>query len=171
MGLGNLFHLAGATMQIVTQLSEYQAVFFSTGIIVAFSSIFVFLIGRKLTSARVGLLAALVVTLAAEFISLGAAIVPMSLGFCYFLAILYLYLCRDKRTVADNSMILLLLLALIFSHTVAAFITLLCTICIFVAYRLYRVLTKTTISNEVVTFAILGSPGLKTLYTFIPFIS
>ncbi len=150
------FHLAGATMQIVTGLSTYNAIFASTGVMVAFSSLFVFLIGQKLASTRAGLLAALIFPLTSVVIALGTAIIAMSLGFCFFTAIFYLIICRNNRTVSNNALVLLLSLALIFTHTVAALITLLSIIVAFVAVKLYKALNRSAISYETVSLALIG---------------
>jgi hypothetical protein len=151
-----VFHLAGATTQIVTQLSVYESIFITVGVPIAISCLFVFLIGRKLAGTKAGLLAALIVPLTAEAIYWATAIIPMSLGFCFFLAILYFAFCREKRGVSDNLLVIILSIALILTHTIAASAMLLSLIAIFVGIKLYKRISKPLTSYEAVSWGFIG---------------
>jgi hypothetical protein len=54
-----IFHIVGAITKNITNLPVYTSIFFSVGIIMATSCIFVFLIARKLVNVKAGLLTAL----------------------------------------------------------------------------------------------------------------
>ena len=88
-----IFHLAVSTTQILTGLSTYSSAFVAVGFLVAASCLFVFLIGSRLVNRQAGMLAALIVPLASQSIEFGTMIIPMSLGFCFFIAILYDIIC------------------------------------------------------------------------------
>jgi len=158
-----VFHLAGANTQIVTGLPTYSSVFVTTGIMIAVSCLFVFLIGRKLVNTKAGLLAALILPLAAEAIERATAIIPMSLGFCFFLAILYFAFCRDKKRVSDSLPVLLLSLALISTHTIAALVTLLSLIAVFVGIKLYKQINRPIILYEAVSLTLIAFFGVAML--------
>jgi hypothetical protein len=152
-----MFHLAGANTQIVTQLTAYDSIFITVGVTIAvLSCIFVFLIGRKLVGTKVGLLAALIVPLAAEAIERATAIIPMSLGFCFFLAILYFAFCRERRGVADNLLVIILSIALILTHTIATSVMLASLIAIFVGIKLYKRIDKPLTAYEAVSWGFIG---------------
>ncbi|MGB8218559.1 MAG: hypothetical protein WCE94_14775 [Candidatus Methanoperedens sp.] len=146
-----IFHLIGAIATIITSLPIYSSIFGSVGIPFAIAIIFVFLIGRKLVSVKAGLLAALIVSLTASTIERATAIIPMSLGYIFFLAILYLTLSYDKRKNSFSMLIILLSITLILTHPIAALVILLVLIVIFVSIRLYKTLEKSDIKNEAVS--------------------
>lgn len=133
-----IYHLSGATTHISTNLSIHDSIFVITGIVMVVCSLFAFLIGRKLANVRIGLLAALVLPLTADFIDRATAIIPMSLGLCFFLAILYISLCRDKKSAPDILLLIVLSVALILTHTVAAFVMLVVLIAIFLGIEFFK---------------------------------
>ncbi len=144
-----LFQLANATTQIVTSISTYSSIFVTTGVMMAISScLFVFLTGKKVANAKVGLLAALIVPLTAEAIGRGTAIIAMSLGFCFFSAFLYLILCRDTKRASVTLLFILLSACSILTHTLAALITLLSLLAVFVGIQFYNKVNKPAISHE-----------------------
>ncbi len=162
-----VFHLAGAMTKIMTGLSIHNAVFATVGVIVALTCLFVFLIGRKLVNTKVGLLAALIVPLTANAIERATAIIPMSLGFCFFSAILYFVFCRERKRVSDTLLILILSAALILTHTIAALVALLSLIAIFIAIKLYKQITKAVSLYELVSLTLVGLFGVAMLTRWI----
>ena len=137
-----VFHLTAAVTSILTGLSAHSSVFASVGTLMAASCIFVFLIGKKLASTRIGLLAALIVPLTDWGILFGTSIVPNTLGFCLFAAILYLLFYRERITTSNTLLIILLSIALILTHTISAFIMLIALIAIFIAIKVYKQVDK-----------------------------
>jgi len=153
-----IFHILAATTQILTSINIHDAVFISVDWNVALSCIFVFFIGRKLANAKVGLLAALLGSLADVSIKQGTEIIPNSLGFFFFSIILYLFFCRNRRTSADHFLIIILTISLILTHSVSAFITLLVLIVAFICIRLYKTINKSTVEYNLV------NPGLIVVF-------
>lgn len=158
-----VFHLIGAITKIITTLPIYSSVFASVGIIMAISGIFVFLIGKKLVNVKAGLMTALIVTLTADNIERAAALIPMSLGYVYFLVILYLVFTGDRKNASNSLLIILFSLTLILTHTVAALVTLLCLIAVFISIKLYKKIITININNEAVSLPLLMLFGITML--------
>lgn len=159
-----LFHIWGAITQMVTQVSIYNAVFLGTGVMIALSSIFAFLIGEKLVNVKVGLIAALVFPLTDQAISRSTNIIAMSLAFCFFPAILYLILGRDEKRVSDTLLVILFSTALILTHTIAALVTLLSLSVIYVSHRLIKKIGKLTVTYKSVPLTLIAFFGLLMLF-------
>jgi hypothetical protein len=158
-----VFHLSSAITQIVTELSTHTAIFVSTGAMIALSSLFVFLIGERLANTKVGLLAALILALGDTIIERSTAIIPMSLAFCFYLAILYLVLGRDRKRVSDTLLVVLLSVTLILTHTVATLVMLFCLIAVFIGIKFYKKTSKTLVSYESVSLTLITCFGLAML--------
>ena len=158
-----MFHLAGTITQIVTQISTYSSIFITVGVLISLSCLFVFLIGRELINTKVGLLAALIVALNADTIEIGTGIIPMSLGFCFFLTILYLVLRRDRKKFSDSLLLMLLSVAVILTHTLAAVVTLVAMISIFTVTRVNKEIGKRSISYEPVSLTFIAFFGVAML--------
>jgi len=160
-----VFHLTAAMTQILTSLSTYSSVFASTGVFMAISCLFVFLIGRKLINTQAGLLAALIVPFTADSIERATAIIPMSLGFCFFLAILYLVFCRDeKRSLRYSVLIVMLSVSLILTHTIAALVTLLSLMAVFAGIKWYRQISKPAVAYVAVSLSLITFFGVAMLF-------
>lgn len=159
-----VFHLTAAMTQILTSLSTYSSVFASTGVFMAMSCLFVFLIARKLINTQAGLLAALIVPLTADFIERATAIIAMSLGFCFFLAILYLVFCRDeKKSLRYSGLIVILSVSLILTHTIAALVTLLSLMAVFAGIKWYKRISKPAMPYEAVSLSLITFFGVAML--------
>ena len=155
-----IFHLSSAITQILTEVSTRTAIFISTGLLMAISSLYVFLIGERLANAKVGLLAALILPLTDHVIERSTSIIAMSLAFCFFLAILYLVLGRDRKSTSDNFLVILLSVALILTHTVAALVMLLSLITVFLSIKLFKMVNKLSISRKFVSLTLITFFGL-----------
>jgi len=159
-----VFYLTAAMTQILTSLSTYSSVFASTGVFMAMSCLFVFLIARKLINTQAGLLAALIVPLTADSIERATAIIPMSLGFCFFLAILYLVFCRDaKKNLRYSVLIIILSVSLILTHTIAALVTLLSLMAVFAGIKWYRQISKPAMACVAVSLSLITFLGVAML--------
>jgi hypothetical protein len=159
-----VFHLSAAMTQILTSLSTYSSVFASTGVFMAMSCLFVFLIARKLINTQAGLLAALIVPLIADFIERATSIIPMSLGFCFFLAILYLVFCRDeKKSLRYSGLIVILSVSLILTHTIAALVTLLSLMAVFAGIKWYKRISKPAMPYVAVSLSLITFLGVAML--------
>ncbi|MFC1925710.1 hypothetical protein ACFLW2_03320 [Chloroflexota bacterium] len=137
------FHILAGETEILTGASTYNSIFLSVGI--AYSiimPIFVFLIGKRLSGVKTGIVAALIVSLADWVILRGIEITPNSMGFLLFIMILYFILCKRM---SSAYMILLLLLSatLILTHTISSFIALIVFVLMATGASLYgRLLGK-----------------------------
>ncbi len=158
-----VFHIAGAMTHIITTLSTYISAFAFTGVSMAVSCVFVFLIGRKLVNAKTGLLAALIVSLTTDSIEWATQIIPMSLGFCFFPVILYLFFRRDRKTAPNTFLIILLSIAMILTHPIPALVTLLSLIAIFIGIEVYKRISKPVTVYEAVTLIFIAFFGITML--------
>ncbi len=141
-----VFYLTSAITQILTLLPTYDSIFASIGVLMAVSCLFVFLIGRRLFNAKIGLLAALIVPFTASSIERATAIIPMSLGFVFFLTILYLVFPRDEKgSLKYGVLIMLVSVSLVLTHTIAALVTLLSLIAVFTGIKWYKQVSKPAI--------------------------
>lgn len=133
-----VFHIESASLSILTSLSPYIAVFASTGLFAAITCVFVYFIGKKVATAKIGLIAALIWPLADYTLQRATGITPNTLGCCLFTVILYLVLCRNIKTLAVRFLFMLLSITLILTHSVSALIMLVCLISIFIGIKLHR---------------------------------
>lgn len=159
-----VFHIWSAIIQMVTSVSTYNAIFLGTTVMIAISSLFVFLIGEKLVNVKVGILAALVLPLTDQFIGRGSAIIAMSLAFCFFPALLYLILAHDKKRFSDILLAILFSVTLILTHTVGALVTLISLIVIYIAMTLFKGADKLHISHSLVSPTLVTFFGLLMIF-------
>lgn len=115
-----IFHILAAQTGILTSMNVYDSLFWSTTFLVAFSIIFIFLLGQKLINTKAGLLAALIFVFADWVIGYSIAI-PMSLGFVFFTIILYLFVVSDPKPLLRRIAAFFLYVVLVLTHTIAAF--------------------------------------------------
>lgn len=161
-----VFQLSGAMTQIVSGLSVHDSIFASTVVFMAISCTFVFLIGKKLGNARIGLLAALIVPLAGDFINMATAVISMSLGICFFLMILYLVFCHGRKQFSPMALIIVLSMALIFTHPIASLITLLSLVVVLLGYRLYKLVVGPAWSHGIVSLSLVMFFGIAMLFVW-----
>lgn len=119
-----VMHLNVAITQMVTGIGYKAAMFLGASLPLLLSTVFVFLIGRWLVNDRVGLLAMLLLSLSDYHIRWGAEnIIAMSFGITLFTMILYLLMVRGSQAeVFRRVLITMLMIVLILTHTVSAFI-------------------------------------------------
>lgn len=150
------FYTSNAITQISTSLSTYSSIFASVGVFIVISCIFVFLVGRNISSSKVGLLAALIFSLADQTIIRATSIIPMSLGLCFLLAILYLVLCRNNKESWKYSILIIILsISLILTHPIASLVTLISLITIYIGIKLYKQINNANTEYEVVSLALI----------------
>jgi hypothetical protein len=158
------FHIWSAATQIVTQVSTYNAVFISTAILIVFSGLFIYLIGARLVNVKAGLLVTLLVLFSDQLISKSTSIIAMSLAFCFFPAILYLIFCRKKKTISDTSLAVLLFVGIVFTHTIAALVTLLSLIVIYIGVKVFKKRGELSLPYESLAVAMITFFGLFMLF-------
>lgn len=138
-----IFHLSAAMISAITTLSSYSSLFASDVFLMAMSGIFIFTIGRTIINTKSGLLAALIVPLAANNIEKATNIIPMSLGYIFVLLIIYLIFGYEKKRVENILLIIFLSATLILTHTIAALAMLITLIIIYATYKLYGAIMET----------------------------
>ena len=121
-----IMHILVAEIQLFASFSSLKDAFiFSVGIIEIFSLLFVFLVTRRiLNDASGAALASLFVAMSNYHIMCGFDIVPMTLGLAFFSLLLW-SLHQDQKSSNRHAMFgicLLIIVALIFTHSIAAFI-------------------------------------------------
>jgi hypothetical protein len=116
-------HLITAYVHELSGL-DFKNSYFVISLIEVFASLFIFLIGRILGGIRLGLLSAMLVTLAPYNLFWGFWIIPMTLGLVFFIIIIYLLVKRNESfTIKISALLVLFCLSIIVVHTVASFVS------------------------------------------------
>lgn len=146
-----LFHILGSVTQVVSELPVYTSVFVSIGFSLCVSCLFIFLICKKIFDIKTSLLATLIIPLSAYTIQMSSAIIPMSLGYFFFLVIVYLLLYRDRGKAQNSLLFILMSSALILTHPVASLITLLTLIAFYIGFKIFKFLGKESARQQTVS--------------------
>ena len=111
-----IFHMLVAALSLVTGLSVYNSYFF-VGIIECISVVFIFLIGRAVLNVRSGLLAALLLVLASQFLLWGTIITPETLGIVLTLVVVAaLFLVPRDDMVSFAALLIVLFTGILLTH-------------------------------------------------------
>ncbi len=102
---------------------------------------------------KAGLLAALIFCLGADSLWHGTQIIAMSLGIGFVAMLLYIILARDRKNIADIAMMLLIAMALILTHTIAAFAMLIMLLGIIIGISLYKRLARNSAHGVMVSLS------------------
>jgi hypothetical protein len=105
-----IFHMLVAALSLVTGLSVYNSYFF-VGIIECISVVFIFLIGRAVLNVRSGLLAALLLVLASQFLLWGTIITPETLGIVLTLVVVAALFLVPRDDMVSFAVLLIVLFA------------------------------------------------------------
>jgi hypothetical protein len=130
-------HTLVATFELTTALPLKESFFFSIGLSEVISLLYVFLISRLVLKTKPSLVATLLFAMSDQSIVLGSNIIPMTLGFGFFLISLYLIL-GFKQSLKTSAMAPLFFVALILTHTIASFILLIVMVAAFLGERSYN---------------------------------
>ncbi|MGP8011920.1 MAG: hypothetical protein ACLPI9_05525 [Halobacteriota archaeon] len=115
-----IMHTLVAALSLTTGLSVYNSYFF-VGIIECISVVFIFLIGRAVLDVRSGLLAALLLVIASQFLLWGTIITPETLGVVLTLVVVAaLFLVRRSDMVSFAALLVVLFTGIILTHEGAA---------------------------------------------------
>ena len=111
-----MMQLLVAAASLITGISLHNSYFF-LGIIECISVIFIYLIGRAVVNERTGLLAALLLVLANQFIYWGVNITPLTLGIVFtLLALVVLFLVPRNDLVSFTVLLLVVLAGVMLTH-------------------------------------------------------
>lgn len=120
-------HVEVAILDIITSLGLKNS-FFMISVYTVFSTIFIYIICLIIFDFKIGLLSALILNLSDQYITWGLSITPMSLGLFFY--ILFIYFIFNYSRVIDTKkstwiiLILLIIFAVILTHTIATFVSL-----------------------------------------------
>ena len=150
-------HIFVSITQIVNQIDIKDAIFCSIGLVSIISTIFIYLIGKKLAGPQIGLLATLLANITNEFIVRGITnITPGSLVLCYFMLILYLIFKEDtKHKVINLSLIIFITFLMIITHQLSTFVVLVSLISIYFGKIAYNYIYKHEEGIDISTYYIL----------------
>jgi len=105
-----IMHMLVAALSLITGLSVYNTYFF-VGIIECVSVVFIFLIGRAVLNARCGMLAALLLVFANQFLLWGMVITPETLGIVLTLVVVTALFLVPRDDMASFAVLLVVLFA------------------------------------------------------------
>src|SRR5690606_38159474 len=120
-----LAHIFVSVSQVMGNTDIKDAMFYSIGFASVFSTIGIYLIGKKLEGPQMGLLATLLINLNNHNIVAGIAnITPGSLVLCYFIFIIYAIF-SEKQSLKYTGFILLVTILMVLTHQLTSFVVLL----------------------------------------------
>jgi len=131
------FHLIVSEFSILTGITAKDAMFLSVGIVESISVISVFLLTRRYLGARMGLLAAFLLTITSYHIRYGVVIIPMTIGIVFLPCFVYLIselrseFAERKRT--KSALLMILFLAVLITHPLSSTVILVAISCFYVA--------------------------------------
>jgi hypothetical protein len=147
-----IFHILSSVTQIVTGLSVQDSIFVTVGTVLPLICLFVYLTGKKLFNTKIGLFSMLMVLFSAYTIQMASALIPMSLGFCFFLTIAYLIFYRGDSRLTDSLLIMVVAIVLILTHTIAGLITLITLLAIWIGFLVYRRINGENLDYRPISF-------------------
>lgn len=136
-----VFHLLNGIASIISLLSIHDVMFISIGVIgnCVISTLFIFLIAKKIFSDKIALLSALVYSLSDYSIERGISILPMTLGVSLFILILYtIFIISTKNKAVFLMLFLLFSSTLVLTHTLASLITFISLVTIYIGNMIYN---------------------------------
>ena len=136
-----MMHLFVAAVSLSTGIGLHNSYFFIS-IIECISVVFIYLIGRTAVNERTGLLAALLLVLANQFILWGVHITPLTLGITFALLALVVLFLVPRNDLASFTVLLLVVLAgVLLTHEGTAAYT---TIVLVVTIVLFAIIRRRT---------------------------
>ncbi len=162
-GLPVMYFTTGSTM-LITGLSYKMAAMFSLSLLQVVSDLlFIFLIGRLLFNAKIGMLAALLVGVANWHIFFGYWTIPNSLGATFIIIILYVLLKFHKERVTGViAPCVLAMAALILTHPIAALWLAILLFTFWLGFVVYKKLFK----ERLATLPVLAAALVFTMAVF-----
>lgn len=162
-----LFHVFVSIVQVMGEADIKDAIFYSIGLASVFSTVGVYLLGKKLEGAQMGLLATLLINLNNHNIVAGITnVTPGSLVLCYFIFIVYAIF-SEKQSLRYTGFILLITVLMVLTHQLTTFVVFLSLVSICAGKYLHNHIfkspsVKTTSFNYILFFVI----SLQTYWMF-----
>jgi len=162
-----LFHIFVSIIQVMGETDIKDAIFYSIGFASVFSTVGVYLVGKKLEGVQMGLLATLLINLNNHNIVAGITnITPGSLVLCYFIFIIYAIF-SEKQSLRYTGFILLITILMVLTHQLTTFVVFLSVVSIcagkYLHNHVYKSLfVKTNSFNYILFFVI----SLQTYWMF-----
>jgi hypothetical protein len=132
-----MMHLQVITLMLSTQLNVKDCMFLSPGFLNILCIIFIYLIGKFMKDEKIGLFAALLVSVSSFYVVMGSVTIPTTFGLGLFTIILYL-IYKGKKSYPYYILYVILVFCLVNAHTIAAFIMLVTIGLIYVCNFLYK---------------------------------
>jgi len=133
-----MMHLFIAAASLITGLGVHDSYFF-LGIIECISVILIYLIGKAVVNERTGLLAALLLVLANQFILWGIHITPLTLGIVLTLVVLVVLFLVPRNDLASFIVLFLVVLAsVLLTHQGTAAYTAIVLVVVIVVFAIVR---------------------------------
>lgn len=163
-----IMHLLISINCLITDETIKNSMFFTVGISEIISLVFIFLIGRLVSSAKTGILATILIAVSGYHISWGYQIIPMSLGLIFFTILIYLIF-RGSFSIKFKIISLLFIFLTILTHTITTSI-LLITVTIYyltekISLRLKKHESNTSFVSIFIVLIILTSTMAYWMYT------
>ena len=168
-----IFHLYTGMMSNICALSIKNAMFLAAALPEVLSIIFLFLLGRELIGVKGALMAALILSFSDFHIQWGTQIIAMTLGFALVSFAIYIVMTRQNwsRSIAMRSLLILLFVAIIQTHTVTAFVLFISLLVLFITMRVYKLLYRVNpqVVHVSVTLLLLFTVGLLAQWMYAAF--
>ncbi len=132
-----IYHVLNASLSLISSFNIKDSVFFSTVFFFSVSTIYIYLIGKKLVGVKFGLFAMLLANVSDIFIVANlTSITPGSIVFCWLLILLYIIL-TNSNFVANNIIKVLLIFVLILTHQLSTLASLIILVSIFIGEYIF----------------------------------
>ncbi len=162
-----LSHIFISITQIMGKTDIKDAVFYSIGLASIFSTIGVYLIGKKLEGPQMGLLATLLINLNNHNIVAGITnITPGSLVLCYFIFVIYAIF-SEKQSLRYTGFILLITILMVLTHQLTTFVVFLSLISVYAGKYLHNHVYKSpSIKTNSYNYILFFIISLQTYWMF-----
>ena len=134
-----LAHLLACASNLIGNITVKESMFI-IGAVLALSTIFVYLIVKKVTNnINLALLSILLLNFADFHIQWSIEVIAMTFGIAIYAILIYLILKkREKHQLIYTSLLILFLFTIIWTHTVSGFIALVSVICLYIGSFVYH---------------------------------
>lgn len=139
-----VFHLLISSIKLLTNIGLKEAYLFG-GITFTISTVFIFLIGKQISGNQAGLLAALLWSVNEYSMHYAVSIIPMTIGTCFFMMILFLLLrnCRSTSSIIIPKIVILFFsVVVMLTHQIASFVMLIALIAMYSMEQIYLCIKK-----------------------------